>query len=1026
MSPRPRLGLTSWLALLILGTVVPLLLLAVLTLRSVLHASRELADRGQIGTTRALALAVDGEVRAWRAGLLTLASSLSLQRGRWAEFYEEASEVATRYEGWVVLNPATGPQRLNTLRPFGAPLPQTAATDMVQAVFRDGKPVTDMTYGAVAQRYVVSNSVPVYHDGKVVFCLSLNVGPERLTRLLQRQQFPETWVAAVSDSQQRVVGRSRDAESRVGKPVVAWFAAASRAAESGIVTGPLMDGRLGQVVFERLTEAPWVVAVAVPVEELQPAAPIWGFLSLAALLGLVAVGTAVYVGRKVVVPVKNLARDSERLLHGETGDLGPPTSVREVHELRQALAEAASSARAHAAERERNAETLRQANADLERHVAQRTAALEMSNQSLQAANALLQEEIAQRKHAEKEIQTLARFPSENPNPVLRLDSAGRILFANAASDPLLRHWGSAVGRPAPAPWPASVRDALSTQSRTTSELVCGERTYAVFVVPISEAGYVNLYMTEITERKRVEGELRRSEALYRAIGESIDYGVWVCAPDGRNTYASESFLKMVGLTQEQCSNFGWGEVLHPDDADRTIAAWKECVRTRGIWDIEHRFRGVDGQWHDILARGVPVKDDRGEVLCWAGINLDISRLKRAEAGLRRLNAELEQRVRERTGELAQAVQVLERQAVQLRAVTTELTLAEQRERRRLADVLHDELQQLLVATRLRAHMLGRTEDAAMRQASQEIVELMEEALAATRSLTGELSPPALQNGSLLPALEWLARWVGEKHHLAVRLTPPPAPLPRVPEDVAVLLYQAIRECLLNAVKYARVDVADVMVTWDTEGLTLTVADAGVGFDPRTLRVAGGDDGGFGLLGIRERLESVGGRLEITSAPGEGSRFVLTFPLPVVPEDGMSLEPPPALVGVVQRASPAAPRLRVLVVDDHALVRRGFATLLAGEADLEVVGEAANGQQAIELTRKLLPDVILMDVSMPVLNGIEATRTIHAEFPGIRVIGLSMFEESTQPETMREAGAVGYLNKNDSADALLAAIRDAA
>lgn len=161
----------------------------------------------------------------------------------------------------------------------------------------------------------------------------------------------------------------------------------------------------------------------------------------------------------------------------------------------------------------------------------------------------------------------------------------------------------------------------------------------------------------DITERKKAEERLRQSEALYRAIGESIDYGVWTCAPDGRNTYASESFLKLVGLTQEQCSNFGWGAVLHPDDAHRTIEAWKECVRQRGMWDIEHRVRGVDGQYHAVLARGVPVLNDRGEVVCWAGINLDIGRLKRAEEELRQLNAKLEQRVNERTAELTLAAQ---------------------------------------------------------------------------------------------------------------------------------------------------------------------------------------------------------------------------------------------------------------------------------------------------------------------------------------------------------------------------------
>ena len=135
---------------------------------------------------------------------------------------------------------------------------------------------------------------------------------------------------------------------------------------------------------------------------------------------------------------------------------------------------------------------------------------------------------------------------------------------------------------------------------------------------------------------ERAEDALKNSERLYRGIGESIDYGVWVCAPDGRNTYASDSFLKLVGMTQQQCSDFGWGNVLHPEDAERTIAAWKKCVQTEGVWDIEQRFRGVDGQWHPVLTRGVPVRDDRGQLLAWAGINLDISNLKRAELALLR------------------------------------------------------------------------------------------------------------------------------------------------------------------------------------------------------------------------------------------------------------------------------------------------------------------------------------------------------------------------------------------------------
>ncbi|OYW70250.1 MAG: hypothetical protein B7Z37_31300 [Verrucomicrobia bacterium 12-59-8] len=139
----------------------------------------------------------------------------------------------------------------------------------------------------------------------------------------------------------------------------------------------------------------------------------------------------------------------------------------------------------------------------------------------------------------------------------------------------------------------------------------------------------------DITVRKRAVEKVRESERLYRAIGESINYGVWTCDVAGRNTYASESFLKLVGITQEQCSNFGWAELLHPDDVGHTLAAWEECVRTQGNWDMEQRFRGVDGRWHAILARGVAVRNEEGVLTGWAGIHLDITGLKQAQQALR-------------------------------------------------------------------------------------------------------------------------------------------------------------------------------------------------------------------------------------------------------------------------------------------------------------------------------------------------------------------------------------------------------
>ena len=116
-------------------------------------------------------------------------------------------------------------------------------------------------------------------------------------------------------------------------------------------------------------------------------------------------------------------------------------------------------------------------------------------------------------------------------------------------------------------------------------------------------------------------------------------------------------------------------------------------------------------------------------------------------------------------------------------------------------------------------------------------------------------------------------------------------------------------------------------------------------------------------------------------------------------------------------------KIRVLLADDHALVRKGFHMILAAEADMEVVGEAANGRDAVELATKLRPDVIVMDVAMPELNGIEATRRLAESAPRTRVLGLSMHKDSAYVREILRAGARGYLLKDAFDRDLVAAVR---
>ena len=118
-------------------------------------------------------------------------------------------------------------------------------------------------------------------------------------------------------------------------------------------------------------------------------------------------------------------------------------------------------------------------------------------------------------------------------------------------------------------------------------------------------------------------------------------------------------------------------------------------------------------------------------------------------------------------------------------------------------------------------------------------------------------------------------------------------------------------------------------------------------------------------------------------------------------------------------------RTRILVVDDNKPMREGLKALIGLQPEMEVIGEAENGEIALKLANILRPDVILMDVQMPVMDGIEATRHIHAEMPGIKILALSMYSDGIYVTGMIQAGAVGYLTKDDACDEMFRAIRKA-
>ena len=436
----------------------------------------------------------------------------------------------------------------------------------------------------------------------------------------------------------------------------------------------------------------------------------------------------------------------------------------------------------------------------------------------------------------------------------------------------------------------------------------------------------------------------------------------------------------------------------------------------------ELRLKGKDYPIVHAQLEAKAIYDDKGKHRQWRFGIIDITDLKRIEEELRQAHGELEKRVAQRTAELDQRNQ-------QLARLTTELTISEQRERRRLADLLHDHLQQLLAGARLNLDMAVQEYNPLNDSSLMSAYELVSESLETSRTLSAELSPPVLYLHGLAQAFQWLARWIEKAHNLQVDLKTESKAEP-AQEELKILLFQSVRELLFNVVKHAGTNAARIEMQRQDEHSVILVSDEGNGFNPEGLwENDPSADKAYGLFNIRERLLLLGGDFDIQSMQGNGTTVRISAPLQTTAFDvpPKKAQPAKAVKPSNRRDEPANQNsssgpIRVMLVDDHEVMRKGLSLLLSRNENIVVIAEAANGAQAVEEAQRLNPDAILMDISMPVMDGIEATRRIISRQPHIRIIGLSMHAAEDQEVQMRSAGAVGYLSKTGNPDEIVSAI----
>ncbi len=535
---------------------------------------------------------------------------------------------------------------------------------------------------------------------------------------------------------------------------------------------------------------------------------------------------------------------------------------------------------------------------------------------------------------------------------------------------------------------------------------------YDIYDFPFTDADGSPLIMEvglDITERKRADEALRQSQETFAELIERAPFGIYVVDSQFRIAHMNASSQNGAFRNVRPVTGRAFTEamrILWPEEvAAQIIAVFRHTLQT-GVPYYSPRFvnprADVDiTEAYEWELHRMTLPDGQYGVICYY---YDSTKLQQSNEELKKRTAELLHRTR------------------QLQKLTLELSETEDRERKRMAEILHDDLQQQIAGAKFHLGVLrSRVKyDSSLQTIGAQVDHMLKDAIDKSRSLSHELSPTVLHHGDFAETLRWLANEVQAKHGLLVHVRAPG--VVRLQSDaLKSFLYRAAQELLFNIVKHAGVKEAEIRVRQCFEHICLAVSDRGRGFDPQELREATG----FGLLSIRERVSLLGGRMKIKSAKGKGSVFLIVVPNGeiVAPGDKTTARPNGRTEAAEQAAEEENGRLRVLLADDHEIVREGLRSLLSDEHDVVVVGEAANGREAVDLASQLRPDVIVMDMSMPLIEGDEATRQIKTYLPETRVIAISMYDQTEKIDAMYRAGAESYVLKTAPSEELLAAIR---
>lgn len=366
----------------------------------------------------------------------------------------------------------------------------------------------------------------------------------------------------------------------------------------------------------------------------------------------------------------------------------------------------------------------------------------------------------------------------------------------------------------------------------------------------------------------------------------------------------------------------------------------------------------------------------------------------------------------------------------ELRHLALAMAEAEARQRKRLAQRLHDGFQQFLSAARLKAALVRRTLDAESAGGLLHVERMLEQAIDESRLLTTELSPPVLFDAGLAPALEALARAFERVHPIKIRVEGISGIGPQA-ELIRVLLFEAVREILSGIIEQSSASAAQVRIQISPEKtVDITVSDDGTGLNATGLETVSQRQKMFDVMGISNRVRYENASIESTNAPAAGA--VTSTPQVCKPSPQVRETSSPSASVLQASGAEKLPELQsqrrpgartIVVADDHAIFREGLINMLSQDSDFQVIGQAADGQEAMEVVQRLQPDILIVDVTMPRLSGIQVTTQLSRAMPELKIVGLSMHDHPDMARAMREAGATEYVTKGGASEALLTVLR---